>query len=300
MLSVLIPVYNFDVRQLVKDIQSQSITADVDFEILCIDDGSDWAFKNTNKTISNLPFVKYIELEKNIGRSAIRNLLAKNAKYDQLLFIDCDSGVTSEYFIKNYITHLSNNHLLYGGRNYFAEKPANNKLVLHWLYGSNREVIPVEKRKQFPYKSFQTNNFVIPKSIYLDIRLDETLKGYGHEDTLFGDELKIKKIPIIHIENPLYHLGLETVEQFIKKTDEGIQNLHFLIVNNKVSESIKIVSTFNFLNKYQLVNLYLLYYKMIKRRVIKSLYSDNPRLKYFDFYKLTKLIELNRIYKSSL
>jgi len=70
MISVCIPVYNFNISELVNVIKDQ--ITDFDFELIVIDDASDENFKSDNKKI--LDFCKYIELDKNIGRSKIRNL----------------------------------------------------------------------------------------------------------------------------------------------------------------------------------------------------------------------------------
>jgi hypothetical protein len=82
--------------------------------------------------------------------------------------------------------------VVYGGRNYEAKPPKEKELFFRWWYGVNRETISVAEREVAPYHAFMTNNFLIPKQLFLSIKLDEKLKGYGHEDTLFGIELKKK------------------------------------------------------------------------------------------------------------
>ncbi|MBK9012976.1 MAG: hypothetical protein IPM82_02230 [Saprospiraceae bacterium] len=65
-----------------------------------------------------------------------------------------------------------------------------------------------------------TNNFLIPRQLFLEIQFDETLRQYGHEDTLFGMELARRQVPIVHIDNPLEHIGLEPVDVFLRKTEQ--------------------------------------------------------------------------------
>mgnify|MGYP000232582310 CR=1 FL=1 len=61
------------------------------FEILVLDDAStDKQCSSENKKINALDHCSYLENEKNIGRTATRNILAKKAKYDWLLFLDAD------------------------------------------------------------------------------------------------------------------------------------------------------------------------------------------------------------------
>jgi glycosyltransferase involved in cell wall biosynthesis len=300
MLSVLIPVFNFDVRNLVREIHEQAIALQIPFEIVCFDDASDQKYVEINNELSALSFIKIINLPKNIGRSAIRNRLAEEAKYDQLLFMDCDSKIMSKDYIKSYIGQLHPEKLIYGGRVYDPQPPSDSKLMLHWVYGSNREVIPVGKRKLQPYKSFQTNNFVIPKKIFISIKLNEALKGYGHEDTLLGNDLESRKIEILHIENPLCHIGLESAEEFLRKTDQGLDNLCYLMQNNMKTDNIKLVLVFKRLRCWGMTGLYYSRYGKRKQDIKNNLLSERPDLRLFDHCKLISLIEKNRNYKKAL
>ena len=79
MLSVCIPVYNFDVTELIFDIRNQINTDDLDAEIIFIDDASQEEMRQRNEIVKSLTD-HYILLEKNIGRSKIRNLFLKYSK----------------------------------------------------------------------------------------------------------------------------------------------------------------------------------------------------------------------------
>ena len=76
MLSILLPVYNFDVRKLVKQLHEQGNMLEIPFEIICTDDGSEEEFKNLNSELEKLYSVSYQELKNNLGRSKIRNYLS--------------------------------------------------------------------------------------------------------------------------------------------------------------------------------------------------------------------------------
>ena len=106
-LSILIPTYNNVCIELVRSLQAQasllSSPSDFKYEILVADDGStDKATIENNRIINTLPHCRYIEREKNVGRSAIRNFLAKEAQYPWLLFIDSDLHIDNPLFIENY------------------------------------------------------------------------------------------------------------------------------------------------------------------------------------------------------
>ncbi|MDQ3291345.1 MAG: glycosyltransferase, partial [Bacteroidota bacterium] len=75
--SILIPIYNFAIEQLVKELLAQCKKAGVRFEIICLDDASEPEFQEKNRKLKNLENVFYEELQVNISRAAIRNQLAQ-------------------------------------------------------------------------------------------------------------------------------------------------------------------------------------------------------------------------------
>jgi len=292
MLSILIPVYNFDIFTLVSDLNIQSQNADIEYEIIVVDDKSNDFFKQKNKNIKNLKNVKYIELTKNIGRSKIRNFLANEANFENLLFMDCDSKVFDNNYIQNYIKNI-NNSIIYGGREYEQQVPENQDFYLRWLYGTKREVKPANERNLNPNKSFMTNNFLIKKTIFNNVKFNEQINTYGHEDTLFGFELEKNNIEILHIDNPLIHIGLETNTEFIEKTKQGVKNLKFIseLLNNdkNLINNIKLLKIYH---KIKLLKPFIiLFYKIFKPLIFKNLKSKKPNLHIFDFYKLATMFE---------
>lgn len=291
MISILIPVYNFGMEALVGDLLKQAQAAQIPFEIRLYDDGSTATFKALNRKLVQHYGVIYEEMPQNLGRSAIRNRLAKDAQFEQLLFMDCDSAIESDDYLSNYIDQLDPGAVLCGGRSYRANPPADKELYLRWLYGKEREVSTAESRRRFPYRTFMTNNFVVPKSIFQRIGLNEALKGYGHEDTLFGLELKQQRIPIVHIENSLCHIGLETHDEFLRKTSEGIHNLAYLIQHRLVDEDVRLFRYYQKINRWGLSGVMLWWYTRQEQKILNNLRSQSPNLKKFDFYKLGLLLE---------
>ncbi|BDS11647.1 glycosyltransferase family 2 protein [Aureispira anguillae] len=290
MLSILIPCYNFDVRKLVYQLHDQGSGLSIPFEILCVEDASSAQFVQLNQELQQLPFVRYQVLKQNMGRSKIRNYLATQARYNYLLFMDCDAMPVDAHYLQNYTQHLAPNQLLYGGRCYQNTPPNDPLLYFHWFYGLNREQSTAATRQQLPYRSFMTNNFLIPKPIFEEIRFEETLTQYGHEDTLFGLALKKRQIPILHLDNPLKHIGIEINHVFIKKSEQAIQNLHFLYSNHHLDADIKLLTFFIRTKKLYLHKVILMLYCFFKSKILNNLYSNHPQLKLFDFYKLGYLI----------
>lgn len=304
MISILIPIYNFNIVSLVTELHRQAVKAHIPFEIIVLDDCSSELLRDQNKDVNNLAGVKFFELDKNIGRASIRNRLASMAAYSTLLFMDCDSEVSEKDFINNYLPFCGKDVVVCGGRIYRQDPPEEPDLLLRWLYGVHREQLSVRVRSNNPYRSFMTNNFLISRSILSQIPFDESIVQYGHEDTLFGFELKRKGIPVIHIHNPLIHIGLEIAREFIRKSSEGIENLLTLIHVGKISRhdfmDIRLLKAFDVLYRFRAVKLYLHLYNQVERIVMDNLMGTNPSMRAFDLYKLALLAKLIRKNKTSV
>jgi glycosyltransferase involved in cell wall biosynthesis len=129
MVSILIPTYNYNVLPLVLELQKQCLECTITFEILVFDDGSKM-FDDENRKINSLENCRFEVLEKNIGRSAIRNLLAQKAQFNSLLFLDADTIPIHNHFIKKYIAQINEDEkVVYGGIEYQKPKPKKNQIL---------------------------------------------------------------------------------------------------------------------------------------------------------------------------
>jgi hypothetical protein len=290
-ISILIPVYNHDVNELVNSLSYQAEELGIPYEIRCYDDFSEQNFRKQNKEIEKRPNTIYVNLPQNIGRSKIRNKLAKESKFNQLLFIDCDSHIVNEQYLKNYLTADKKHKVIVGGTIY--TKSFNPKYSLRLAYGKEREEKSAGVRMKSPYQHINLNNIFLYKEIYLQNILDESIATYGHEDTKFGYSLKKKNILINHLDNPVEHAGLETNPEFLKKTTEGIKNF-LKITNEGYGLESKLYKSFSFIKKYKLDNLFNFYYYLQKNNIKKNLLSEHPSLFYFDLFKLKLLLDQDK------
>jgi glycosyltransferase involved in cell wall biosynthesis len=256
MLSILIPVYNYDVSALVEALHKQCLEIEIEFEIICLDDASR-QFIDENKKIQQFINTSFIVLESNIGRSAIRNLLARKAQYENLLFLDADTIPVNPQFIATYVSEVNNaKKIVYGGILYQTAEPK-KEAILRWLYGKKREALSVEQRNRNPYISFLTLNFLIKKSVFSTVKFNESLPNLRHEDTLFSYELMRNQIEIAHIKNPVYHLGIEDSLAFLRKSEEAVVGLKNLVDLNLISvEYVKLSYYFRIIKKYYLTSLF--------------------------------------------
>ncbi|NET33004.1 MAG: glycosyltransferase family 2 protein [Cyanothece sp. SIO1E1] len=301
MLSICIPVYNYNVLRLVSALLTQAQALPVQFEILVWEDGSEEGQKVENRKLVELdPKVQYVEWEKNRGRSIIRNRLAEAAKFPYLLFMDCDADLPDDHFLHRYAELLKEpiqKQVICGGRIY-PKRPREASLQLHWLYGSLKESQPVERRRLAPNSSFMTNNFLITRSIFEGIQFNEDMQGYGHEDTLFGWELQKKELQIEHIDNPVIHAGLETSSEFLTKTEQGVGNLHRLYKligeHNSWINEIKLLRVFNRLKSWRATGITYWMLHFFQKPIERQLHSSKPSLLAFDLYKLYRFLDQDR------
>ncbi len=293
MLSICVPIYNFDVRSLVSDLSKQINGSDYPIELILIDDASSVEFKRLNKEECNKHI--YIELPENIGRSRIRNLFLQYANFENLLFLDCDVGIGRK-FLENYLLFLRNKEfdVIFGGLTYNSAKPPVTHR-LRWHYGTQRESVTTLARSKFPYKYFKTCNFVIKKEVLNEIKFDEKIIGYGHEDTLFAIELEKHNKLVLHINNEVSHDSNESNEEFLEKTQKSADNLAFIYKTYEDKKAIiqysKLLSSHFQLRKFRLINLFHFSYSICEPIVNEFLRSGTKHLLIFDLYKLNCMNE---------
>ena len=270
MLSVLIASYNINVVNLINELYLQLTKECITFEIICLDDASQSEKNIINQEVNHLSFCTFESLQKNIGRSAIRNLLASRALYKWLLFLDADVLPFSSKFISNYLRKISssNNLVFLGGIKY---KECDTRNLLRWKFGKKNEEVNFLVRNMIPENYFFTANFLIKKDVFDTLKFNEKIRNYGYEDLLFAKELNKKNIKIDHIENEVFHLGIDSNKDFIEKTKHAIKNLVLLEENNYLKKSdTKISRTYHRLNAFGLVQVLVIFTNFFKKRTIQQ------------------------------
>jgi glycosyltransferase involved in cell wall biosynthesis len=296
MLSILIPTYDYDISSLVEEIHTQLTKTAYVFEILCLDDCS----KNQetiqkNERINSFSNASYTVLPENIGRSRIRNLLAQKAQYDWLLFLDADVMPVQSDFITKYVEAISDEkEVIYGGILYQEEKPKQEN-VLRWIYGKEREALSVQQREEASYLRFLTLSFLIKKEVFQKVKFNEEIPNARHEDTLFANDLKHAEVHMTHIHNPVYHLGLDTSKEFIRKSMESVEVLILFLKNRLIEhDDILITKVFKRVKTVGINHVLSLMYRWFGNRFEKNLLSNNPSMFIFDLYRLTYLCYLDK------
>jgi len=285
-LSILMPTFNDYCLEVAKELQRQaSLVGDLSFEIIVADDGStNLDVVQQNEAINHLDYCRFIRLETNVGRAAIRNFLAEQARFEYLLFVDSGMGIASEDFISRYVSY-SGQTPVYGGYQVGGNK-AELKNNLRFKYETKAAELnsSVEKRNENPNADFHTSNFLVEKQFFLNHPLDTRFRKYGYEDVLWGKRLKEEGVAISHIDNPVLFDHFETNEQFMKKTEEGLLTLREF--SNELKGYSRILSTADMLKKLHLKGIFRKLFQAFKTQWRRNLTGSSPSLFIFKIYKL--------------
>lgn len=229
MLSVCIPVYRYDVSPLAAALvrQRQAVPQLADVEILIYDDASPegaWG----HDLLRALPEVTFSRMSSNLGRAAIRNRLVRAARHPYCLMLDADAAIPPDFLLRydEYLRGAEHPLVVVGGRRYAATEPPPPQR-LHWWYGHQRES-DANANEQRGWSGFHSNNFVASRQLLLRHPFPEMVVGYGHEDTLWGQQLAETGLRCRRIANAVTHLGLEPAEVFLRKQQQAVRNLHRL------------------------------------------------------------------------
>lgn len=291
MLSVLIPTKDYDCCTLVRSLHEQVESLQQPCEIIVAEDGSSAEGLALNESLNRLPHCRIIAQKNNIGRAKIRNLLAKEAKYPYLLFIDSDAIVENNTFLKKYIEALGENRVVCGGL-YHADKQPDENCSLRYRYEKKADKRRSAKiRNKQPYNNFATFNFAIEKELFLSILFNEQITRYGHEDTLFGYVLRERGVKIRHIDNALLHSGLESNCVYLRKVEESIETL--VEISDEIDDT-PLLSMAKRIERMHLTNIIATMWKACNRMLKSNLLSRRPSITILNIYKLGYFCYLNR------
>lgn len=286
MLSVLIPSYNCNAYPLAEAIEKQALKAGIVFELICIDDGSFSVHNVQNQKINELTNCLFIEGKKNIGRNANRHQLALRAQYPWLLFIDSDTLPKRDNYILSYLDIMEKEaDAVFGGFAYKDEPPSPEK-SLRYTFGKAREEVPAIERNKNKYKVIISANFLIKKEIFLSINKAETKNIYGL-DYLFGALLKRGKFDVLHIDNEVYHLGIDKNEDFLDKTKKAVETLYYIFKSRQLRNSdITLLKAFKTIRRTGLHKIFGRFITRFETKIERNLLGENPSLFLFDIYRL--------------
>ena len=230
-LSILIPVYNWDISPLLEKLSGQCDKAGVQerVEIRVIDDGSSEKFDNA-ASAEQFTLVMYQEFSVNRGRVAVRNELLGHARGEYILLLDADMLPDHDGFIEKYLSMARDKYeIVCGGISYLQVTEANASNASFYLYKSGKtEALPAETRNRTPWRYLFTSNVMLSRDVIHSIRFDSRFSGYGYEDIEWAIRL-VKTHTVKHIDNSCTHMGVMDKQQVYKKMRESIENYVLLL-----------------------------------------------------------------------
>lgn len=292
MLSVLIPTLRFDPSSLVHTLHTQLQRDGIPFEIRIADDAVDSPMGQVHKSLmAQYPCVHAVIRDSNLGAFANRKMLAKDAQYPRLLFLDEDALIPDD-FIRRYRKAIEEHgNVVLGGARFPASAPDNPHLHLRWKVGVKRESPSAIIRQRTPYAGFVTCNFIIDAEVITKLSQHPEVRGYGHEDTMMGYDLHYAFIPVVHLDNPIGHAQIDSTAIYLQKTRTAVANLARLIRAGKIDEDVTLYRFFRRIEKSGTTKLLAGYIKRNSQRIERTLSRANPPLRLFDLYKLGWLCE---------
>ena len=286
-ISILIPTYNGICLTLVQALHQQAEALPISYEIIVADDGStQQSTILANRTINQMTHCRYVERPENTGRAAIRNYLASQAQYPWLLFIDSDMEVCRADYLRQYATS-EGEAIVYGG---VVIGPLQSGNLRSMYEKASEQGHTPECRRQSPYHDFHTANFLVRRDLMQQHPFDLRFRRYGYEDVLFGKQMQLHHIPILHIDNPLSFEHFESNADFISKTEEGLRTL--CQFRQELQDYSRLLHFFGTPASFWLTTPCSLLYRLLGSLMRRNLTSTHPSLQLFKLYKLSYLATL--------
>lgn len=291
MLSILIPTYNYDAHRLVHDMNALAVREQVEHEIII---GNDCSTSHTGwmDTCATWPDVRIIQPPHNLGRAALRNLLANHARGEWLLFIDCDAQVEADFSLAAYLQAARQAPVVCGGLRTPAVNP-NPDATLRFKYerAADRKR-SAQTRMKHPYHAFSTFNFLVRKSLFTQLGgFDRDCKEYGYEDALFGVQLAQHDVALLHIDNPLVHLGMDANADYLEKTETALRTLKGL--HGRMNGCSNIENWAVRVERLRLRPLVTAAFRRCRPYLRSNLLGRHPNLIVFQLYKLGYFLSLS-------
>lgn len=289
--SILLPAHDNVCVPLVRDLQEQAARLPgLCYEIVVADDGStDMESIQANRAINLLPHCRFIERKPNAGRAAIRNFLAREARYARLLFIDSDLHVCSPTFLERYVQSCG--EVVVGGIRMGGDAHRLRHNLRYRYEKASEGQHDHRHRSQHPDRDFSAACFLISKAVIGQCPFDEHFRHYGYEDALLGKSLSAHGHPIAHIDNPILMDDYEDNLTYVGKTEEACRTLHqFRLL---LGDHSKLVRWQERLSRHRMM------YPMLERAarllcpgIRRQLVTGRPSVPLFNAYKLLYYIRL--------
>ncbi|WP_300526853.1 glycosyltransferase family 2 protein [Maricaulis sp.] len=224
-LSILIPFYKDDPTPLMTTLNTL-IGARCEFEILLLDDGCPDMELNAAVARTLRAMVtpaRLISAADNIGRSEGRNLLAREARGDWLLYLDADMQPCDDAFLTAYLERIEDGGFdaAFGG--YVLPEAAEKQFELHAALARSSDHSDAGQRNEIGATAFCSSNLLVRREVMQTVPFDSGFTGWGWEDVDWAVRAGAL-FRLIHLDNAARHDGLQPVDTLLAKYREGAVN----------------------------------------------------------------------------
>ena len=226
-LSVLIPFLRDDPAALLGLLDREAGPLDGQVELVLLDDGTadpELTARLTARIDALTLPVRLITLDANEGRSIGRNRLAAAARGSSLLFLDSDMRPDHDRFLQTWATQARDQApaVAFGGFS-LLQAPDEARFAVHRQMAARSDCLPHARRALQPEKYVFTSNLLVRRDVFEAEAFDPGFSGWGWEDVEWAMRVS-RRFPVLHVDNPATHMGLDTVETLAAKYEQSAPN----------------------------------------------------------------------------
>lgn len=226
-LSVLIPFYRDDPRDLLADLSAEAAVVDGSVEVIVLSDGGGDAelVSGVEAAIKGLALpARLIDLKRNQGRSKGRNRLAAAARGGSFLFLDSDMRPDHRHFLEVWADLVAREDpaVAFGGFS-LLQAPDEPRFAVHRALATRSECIPYHERARQPEKYVYTSNLLVRRDVFQAEAFDAAFTGWGWEDVEWAMRVS-RRFRVVHLDNPATHMGLDTADALAAKYEQSAPN----------------------------------------------------------------------------
>ena len=234
-LSVLTPFLRDDPTALMAAIQDQALRFAIPIEVVALDDGTGDAplAEKITQALQQLAVpAAFVQLSANEGRAAARNRLAQFARGRHLLYLDADTIPDRADFLQAYleIIEASDPPLVIGGFSLIQASHA-SRFDLHRAMATLLDCMPACVRQQTPWRFVYGANILVRRDVMEATPFNPDYRAWGWEDQEWGMRVA-DRWPILHVDNTVTHMGLDTVGALLDKYAQSGANFQRILTDH--------------------------------------------------------------------
>lgn len=226
-LSVLIPFYRDDPRDLLADLGAEAAVVDGSVEVIVLSDGGGDPdlVARVEASVKGMALpARLIDLKTNQGRSKGRNRLAAAARGGSFLFLDSDMRPDHRHFLEVWADLVAREDpaVAFGGFS-LLQAPDEPRFAVHRALATRSECVPYHERARQPEKYVYTSNLLVRRDVFEAEAFDSAFTGWGWEDVEWAMRVS-RRFRVVHLDNPATHMGLDTAAALAAKYEQSAPN----------------------------------------------------------------------------